>query len=87
MKHTWYSNSHDIQSPDAIHQILAFGSLADIQSLKETLGEKIVRSQFLKHPKKVYTAQSLNFIKQFVLHIRTSFDEQKYLKHTPRYTR
>lgn len=39
------------------------------------------------NPKKIYTNESFNFIKNFVLNISTSVDKQKYLKHTPRYTR
>lgn len=85
MKSVWYSNKADINSPDAIHQILMYGNLKEIKSLKKTLGEKKVKELFLSHPKKVYTAPALNFIKNFVLNIQTPIDEQKYLKTTPRY--
>lgn len=87
MKYTWYSNPQSIQSPDTIHQVLAYGSLDDIQSLKEALGEEAVKHLFLQYPKKVYTTPSLHFIKTFILHIHTPIDEQKYLKFTPRNTR
>jgi hypothetical protein len=39
MQYSWYSNNADKKSPETIHQILAFGSLDDIKSLKQTLGE------------------------------------------------
>lgn len=83
----WYSNKVDPRSPDSIHQILMFGTLEEIQNLKETIGEDTVRHLFLSNPKKVYTAPALNFIKNFVLGINTSIDEQKYLKNRPRHTR
>ncbi|MDO8570424.1 MAG: hypothetical protein Q7R97_02465 [Candidatus Daviesbacteria bacterium] len=84
MKNVWYSNSAEMNSSDTVHQILMYGNLQEIKSLKETLGEKKVKELFLSHPKKVYTAPALNFIKNFVLQIPTQIDEQKYLKSTPR---
>ena len=69
-----------------MHQVLAYGTFNEIKSLKNTLGEKIMKEIFVTHPKKLYTASALNFIKKFVLHL-SSIDEQKYLKSTPRYTR
>lgn len=80
----WYSENVDIKSPDAIHQILMFGTLEEIKALKEKLGEKFIRELFLQFPKKVYTAPALNFIKNFILHINISIDEQKYLKSASR---
>lgn len=85
MKNIWYSNKADINSPDTIHQILMYGNLEEIKSLKKILGEKKIKELFLSHPKKVYTKPALNFIKNFVLNIQTPIDEQKYLKATPRY--
>jgi len=81
----WYSEDVDIKSPDTIHQILMFGTLEEIKVLKDKLGEKEMKELFLRFPKKVYTAPALNFIKNFILHINTSIDEQKYLKSTPRH--
>lgn len=83
----WYAPKGDIKSPDTIHQILMFGKLSEIQSLKKTLGESTIKDLFLRYPKKVYTNAALNFIKNFVLGITTSIDEQQYLKYTPRATR
>ncbi|HUD44256.1 MAG TPA: hypothetical protein VMR41_01805 [Patescibacteria group bacterium] len=81
---SWYTNNSSVDSPDAIHQILAFGSLDDIKSLKRTLGEDKLIDLFLQYPKKVYTSPALNFIKNFILHIPSSLDDQKYLKFTSR---
>ena len=64
-----------------------YGTLKEIAVLKKTLGENEIKNLFLSHPKKVYTAPALNFIKNIVLNINTSVDEQKYLKTTPRHTR
>lgn len=80
----WYSPKADIKSPDTIHQILMFGTLEDIQSLKKTVGETTVKKLFLQYPKKVYTAPALNFVKNFILRLHSPIDEQKYLKFTPR---
>ena len=84
MNYSWYTNSKSRESPDAIHQIFAFGSLSDIQLLKKTLGVDKLKKLFLEYPKKVYTAPLLNFIKSMILHIHSSVDEQKYLKNTLR---
>lgn len=86
-KRVWYSPKTDIKSPDTIHQILMFGKLSEIQSLKKKLGKAKVKGAFLYFPKKIYTNAALNFIKNFILGIQTSIDEQKYLKYTPRVTR
>lgn len=80
----WYAPKADIKSPDTIHQILMFGKLSDIQSLKKATGENSIKEAFLHFPKKVYTAAALNFIKNFILKISTPIDEQQYLKYTPR---
>ena len=83
----WYAPKADIKSPDTIHQILMFGNLSEIQSLKKTVGEATVKELFVRFPKKIYTAPALNFIKNFILKISTPIDEQQYLKYTPRITR
>lgn len=80
----WYDSHADIKSPDTIHQILMFGKLSQIQSLKKTLGESTIKELFLRYPKKVYTAPALNFIKNFILGITISLDDKQYLKYTPR---
>lgn len=87
INNVWYAPKSDIKSPDTIHQILMFGTLRDIKSLKKTVGESTVKKLFLQYPKKVYTAPALNFIKNFILRLHSPIDEQQYLKFTPRITR
>lgn len=87
MNRLWYSRKHVGQSPDTIHQVLVFGTLEEIRFLKQKAGEKNIRDLFLNYPKKIYTSASLNFIKNFVLHITRSIDEQNYLKNAPRHIR
>lgn len=84
MNRSWYNNTVDEKSPDAIHQILAFGTLDEIRELKNKVGRSKIKELFLHYPKKIYTSPTLNFVKNFILNINTSIDEQKYLKHTPR---
>ena len=84
MKYSWYTNTDTVDSPDAIHQVLAFGSLKDIHKLQKKVGTQRINELFLQHPKKVYTASALNFIKNFVLKITIPVDEQKYIKSAPR---
>lgn len=84
IKHIWYSTNVDPSSTDSIHQILMFGKLEDIRSLKEVVGENAIKSAFLTSPKKIYTPAAFNFIKNFVLELTDTVDEQQYLKHTPR---
>lgn len=86
-KRVWYSSKATIKSPDTIHQILMFGKLSEIQTLKKKIGESKIKESFLHFPKKIYTQAALNFIKKFILKIKTSIDEQKYLKTAPRIVR
>lgn len=81
----WYSNNRDIHSPDVIQHTLAYGSLGDIRELKECIGEEEVKKVFITYPKKLYTKSMFNFIKNYILHIDTTLDEDRYLKNTPRY--
>ncbi|MGI8419108.1 MAG: hypothetical protein ACR2LN_00525 [Candidatus Levyibacteriota bacterium] len=87
MNYSWYTDTTLEKTPDSIHQTLAFGSLDDIRSLKKTVGGEALKKLFLEHPKKIYTSSMLYFIKNFILHITNSIDDQKYLKFTPRNTK
>lgn len=86
MNRSWYTNTIDKRSPDTVHQILAFGTLDDIRSLKKIVGVGTLRELFLSYPKKVYTQAALEFVKNYILHITSPIDEAKYLKFTPRST-
>lgn len=83
MKYTWYSNTVKPNLPDMVQQTLAFGCLADILSLRKNLGQEKMRDIFLRFPKKIYTASSLNFAKKFILLVNKPIDEEKYLKYAP----
>lgn len=85
-KRVWYSSKSNIKSPDTVHQILMFGRLSEIKSLQKKVGLAKLKEIFLRFPKKVYTNAALNFIKNFILGIHISIDEQKYLKSAPRTT-
>lgn len=84
MNYSWYTKSGNANTPDAIHQILAFGTLSDIRSLKKTVGDKKLRRIFVENPKKIYSAPLFNFIKNVVLDIHATIDEKEYLKYAPR---
>ena len=85
--YTWYSKNTSLDSPDTLHQILAFGTLEDLKQLKKEVGQESLQTMFVRYPKKIYTPQSLAFIKKFILHLTHPIDDNKYFKHTPRYTR
>ncbi len=82
----WYTSSQDIDNPDAIHQILAYGKLEDIQQLKKKLGIVKIQDYFVQNPKKIYTKSGLNFITNYVLDISTKINQDEYLKTTLRHT-
>lgn len=84
MNYSWFTKSTNINTPDTIHQILAFGTLSDIKSLKEKIGKNKLKNIFVQNPRKIYTAALFNFIKNIVLDINVSIDESKYLKYAPR---
>lgn len=83
--YTWHtSKPADITSPGTVHQILAYGNLETILSLKKELGEKELEKTFLDSPQKVYTPSGLHFVVKFILSIKNHIDEARYLKTTPR---
>ena len=86
-KRIWYSSKVNLASADTIHQILMFGSFYEIKSLKETIGEDLMKKLFLSYPKKIYTNSALNFTKNFILRIKDPINEQQYLKYAPRHIR
>ena len=87
MNYSWYTEPSNINSPDLIHQILAYGKLEEILNLRKKEGREKLSQLFLSHPKNVYSAPSLHFIKKFILGIDGQLDEKKYLKNAPRYIR
>ena len=79
----WYQKA-DVFSPDTVHQVLVFGSFEDLKKLKADIGQEKIRQIFIERPKKFYTGPEFNFIKNYVLKIKETLDESKYLKDTPR---
>ena len=65
-----------------IHQVLAFGEIADIHWLFKTFGEEQIAETFTNYPQKVYTKASFNFEKKILLGLNFTFDEKKYIKST-----
>lgn len=49
-KKVWYSSQIDKASPDAVHQILMFGTLEEIHSLKKDIGESQIKEIFFTSP-------------------------------------
>lgn len=82
--YVWYKENPDINSPDTVHQVLALGNLVALRDIKSKLGREKIVELFLKYPKKVYTRSALNFITKFILNINKPFNEDEYLKFTPR---
>jgi len=82
--YTWYNRKLNLNSPDAVHQILVYGNLQDIKQLINIIGEERLKSVFVNHPKNVYTKADFNFIKNFILKIKEPLDDKKYLKTSPR---
>lgn len=82
--YSWYNSNTDYSSPDAIHQILAYGGLEDIKELKNLIGIEKIKRSFLKYPKKVYRPAGLNFILNLILNLAQVIDRNKYLKDVPR---
>ena len=85
--YTWYNKKLDLNRPEAIHQVLALGTIEEIKELLEAVGREQIEEIFLKYPSKVYRPSNLNFIKNFLLKIKEPIDEKRYLKDTLRSTR
>ncbi len=84
MNRSWYTNSTNNKSADSVHQILAYGTIEEVRKLKRSIGEAKLKKLFLSYPKKVYTQPTLNFIKNFILHINGHVNGQKYIKSASR---
>lgn len=61
--------SLDFQKDKAyiIHQVLAYGSLGQIKWLAKLYSQKEIIKIFLYSPRKNYSPQSFNFVKNFLL--------------------
>ena len=86
-KYSWYTTSTQVNVVDDIHQTLAFGTLEDVKQLKKGIGVRKLTHYFIKHPKKVYSKPSFNFISKFLLPVHEQLESNDYLKATPRNNR
>lgn len=82
--YTWYNPKLDLSKPDAIQQVLAYGTIEEIDELKKLTGEEKLKKIFLTFPSKIYRPENLNFIKNHLLKIKEPIDEARYLKDTLR---
>ena len=71
-----------------INQILAYGGLEELRWLFKNYPKKTIKEVFLKKPSKVYTKQSLNFVKEILLELSNrKLDPYKYDQSLPRIIR
>jgi len=71
-----------------IHQILAYGDFEELRWLFKTYPKETIKKVFLKKPNKVYTKQSLNFVKEILLDLSNKkLDPYKYDQSLPRIIR
>ncbi|MFH1566102.1 MAG: hypothetical protein ABIB98_02805 [bacterium] len=81
-----WSSSVDTLSPEKdaipiIHKVLAYGDMVGIKWLVNFYGKRRVIKIFLKDPMNLYTKQSFNFIKNFILGLeKVDLEEVKYVK-------
>lgn len=81
--------SRDVSSLDLqedknyiIHQVLMYGSLDQINWLKSVYRIGEMKEVFLGHPRRIYTPQAFNFVKNYLLGIKAELSEEKYARAT-----
>jgi len=63
-----------------IHQVLMYGDLNEIKWLFKVYSKKEIRNVFEEAPRKIYSPQAFNFIKNIILDLkRKSISPQKYV--------
>lgn len=68
-----------------IHQVLRYGTLANIKWLFSVYPKTTITKVFYETPTKIYSPASLNFISHFILpRHATAIKKTNYLAHTPR---
>ncbi len=63
-----------------INQVLMYGTLNEIKSLKNDYSEAEIKNTFIKNPTQIYTKPAFNLIKNFILKIDQSLDSGRYIK-------
>lgn len=70
----WSANVDQLDIEDhkryIIHQVLMYGSFADIVWLFTMYPPDIIKTVFTKYPLKVYTKEAFHFIKNYVLGLK-----------------
>ena len=63
-----------------IHQVLMYGSLDHIKWLRSVYSNAEIKEVFIEKPKKIYTPQAFNLIKNYLLKIKINLSEKNYVK-------
>lgn len=63
-----------------IHQVLMYGSLAQVDWLRGTYSDEEIRKVFIREPKKIYSPAAFNFTKNYLLGIKKNLPASKYVK-------
>ncbi len=63
-----------------IHQVLMYGSLDHIRWLQTVYSDAEIKKVFIDKPKKIYTPQAFNLIKNYLLKIEVNLSEKNYVK-------
>lgn len=70
----------NVDSAYIVNQILMFGTLDEINQLKQEYGEDKVKQIFIENPINIYSKPAFNFIKNFVLKIKEDLNGGRYIK-------
>jgi len=62
-----------------IHQVLQYGSIADIKWLKHYYSQADIKQTFCDQPRKTYSTRTFNFIKKYLLKINDHLDSKRYV--------
>lgn len=62
-----------------IHQVLQYGDLEAIRSLKTLYFQEDIQHTFLYHPRKTYQPQTLAFITTYILGVTKPIDTSRYV--------
>ncbi|MBT3250088.1 MAG: hypothetical protein HN846_01155 [Candidatus Pacebacteria bacterium] len=62
-----------------IHQVLQYGSITDIEWLKQYYSQTDIKQTFCDQPRKTYSTRTFNFIKNYLLKINGHLDPNQYV--------
>ena len=83
-KHLFWSadvHSLDVQQHKKyiIHQVLQYGDVADFKWLSTVYPFDEIQEVFVLQPRKSYSAQGFNFVKNYLLHISEPLKNEGYV--------